>query len=91
MSEDARWIACRMRKYVAQRQRLPFMAVSMAASLGVGFDASRADADIICPAWQYPHCGTSISIHARCTGWDPSADSPSTVTMGAPAAADTWV
>ena len=68
-----------MRKYVAQRHRLPLMASSMAASLGVGFDASRADADMICPAWQYPHCGTSISIHARCTGWDASADSPSTV------------
>ena len=24
------------------------------------------------PAWQYPHCGTSSSIQARCSGCDPS-------------------
>src|ERR1700676_2109842 len=34
---------------------------------------------MICPDWQYPHWGTSISIQARCTGWLRSAESPSIV------------
>ena len=32
----ARWIAWRMRRYVAQRQMLPFIAASMSASVGFG-------------------------------------------------------
>src|SRR5262245_23496959 len=32
-----------------------------------------------CPAWQYPHCGTSSSCHARCSGCDPLGDRPSIV------------
>jgi hypothetical protein len=43
---------------------------------------------MICPDWQYPHCGTSSSIHASCTGCVPSADSPSMVVIGLPATAD---
>src|SRR5579871_590474 len=55
------------------------MAESISLSEGLGFFASRAAADIICPTWQYPHCGTSISCHASCTGCVPSAESPSSV------------
>src|ERR1700730_8801976 len=58
------------------------MAVSMSLSDGWGLVASSADADIIWPAWHYPHCGTSTSIQARCTGWVPSADNPSMVVTG---------
>ena len=35
-----------MRRYVAHRQMLPFIAVSMSASVGFGFLASKAEADI---------------------------------------------
>src|SRR6266478_2146363 len=58
---------------------LPLMAVSISASVGLGFFASSATADIICPDWQYPHCGTSSSIQALCTAWLPSAERPSMV------------
>src|SRR5713101_9662452 len=58
---------------------LPLMAVSISASVGFGFFASRATADIIWPDWQYPHCGTSSSIQAFCTAWLPSAERPSMV------------
>lgn len=64
---------------------LPFIALSISASLGCGFFARRAAADMICPDWQYPHCGTSISIHAFCTGWLSSADNPSIVVTCFPA------
>src|SRR5665213_2684023 len=50
--DAALWIAARMRKYVPQRHRLPFMARSISASVGFAFTASSAEADIICPAWQ---------------------------------------
>src|SRR5271166_4432642 len=46
---------------------LPLMASSMSASVGELFRASSEAADIICPDWQYPHCGTSCAIHAACT------------------------
>src|ERR1700689_1849612 len=69
----------------------PFIASSMSLSVGTGIFASKAEADIIWPAWQYPHCGTSISSHASCTGCVPSAESPSIVVMGALAAAATGV
>src|SRR5205823_11401957 len=62
----ARWMAARMRWYVPQRQML-VIAVSMSASVGCGVFASSAAAAMICPDWQKPHCGTSSSIHARCT------------------------
>src|SRR5204862_802806 len=32
-----------------------------------------------------PHCGTSISIHARCSGWDRSLERPSIVVTCLPA------
>ncbi len=57
------------------------MASSICASLGAGVFASRAAADIICPGWQYPHCGTCSAIHARCTGCELSADNPSMVVI----------
>src|SRR5678815_4980824 len=60
---------------------LPAMAASMSASLGLGVVASRAEADMICPDWQYPHCGTSSSSQACCTGWLRSFDNPSMVVM----------
>src|SRR6185436_15029205 len=53
------------------------------ASVGLGFFARSAEAAMIWPAWQYPHCGTSSSIHARCTGCDPLGDSPSIVVTAA--------
>src|SRR6185503_2212722 len=65
------------------------IASSMSLSVGFGFFASSAAAAMICPDWQYPHWGTSISAHAFCTGCELSADSPSIVTTRLPAAADT--
>src|ERR1051326_2696767 len=55
----------------------------MSASVGLGLLANKAAADMSCPAWQYPHCGTSSSSHAFCNGCDPSADKPSIVVTGA--------
>src|SRR5437660_9193568 len=40
---------------------------------------------MIWPDWQYPHCGTSASIHARWTGWAASGDKPSIVVTFLPA------
>src|SRR6266849_6263273 len=64
---------------------LPLMASSISASLGLGFFESSATADMICPDWQYPHCGTSSSIQACWTGWLPSAERPSIVVTFFPA------
>ena len=36
---------------------------------GSGLLSSSAAIAMIIPDWQYPHCGTCSSIHARCTGW----------------------
>src|SRR4030081_1839935 len=58
---------------------LPLIAVSISASPGFGLEFSNAAADMICPDWQYPHCGTSASIQARCAGWPLSFDRPSIV------------
>src|SRR6266581_7647224 len=44
---------------------------------------------MIMPDWQYPHCGTSSSIQASCTGCVPSGDKPSMVVTALPAAAET--
>src|SRR5258706_4584612 len=46
---------------------LPAIASSISASVGLGFCLSSAVADITCPAWQYPHCGTPRSTQAACT------------------------
>jgi hypothetical protein len=43
------------------------MASSMSTSLGAEFPAKSPVADMICPDWQYPHCGTSSSLHAART------------------------
>src|SRR5262249_33020365 len=50
ISCDATRIAWRMRRYVPQRQRLPFIAVSISLSLGLGVFARSAAAAIIWPA-----------------------------------------
>jgi hypothetical protein len=76
-----------MRGYVPQRQMFPDIAASMSASLGFGLTLSKAAADMICPDWQYPHCGTSISSHAFCTAWLRPADNPSMVVMALPSTA----
>src|SRR5256885_1832280 len=55
------------------------IAASMSASVGCGFLASSADAAMIWPDWQYPHCGTSSAIQARCTAWARFLDRPSIV------------
>src|SRR6476646_8452307 len=43
---------------------LPDMAASISASVGLGLLVSIAEADMICPDLQYPHCTTSRSSHA---------------------------
>src|SRR5438445_5850766 len=82
----ARWTARRIRGYVPQRQILPVSAWSISSSVGLGISLSSTAALIICPDWQYPHCGTSISSQARCKGWLRSGESPSIVVTSFPAA-----
>src|SRR5260370_31114765 len=43
---------------------LPGIASSISASVGWGLLARSADADMIWPDWQYPHCTTSRSSQA---------------------------
>src|SRR6266404_1462685 len=43
---------------------LPDIASSMSASVGCGLLARSAEADMIWPDWQYPHCTTSRSTQA---------------------------
>src|SRR3954452_5034429 len=40
------------------------MASSMSVSVGCGLSVSSAEADMIWPDWQYPHCATSWSSQA---------------------------
>jgi hypothetical protein len=56
-----------MRWYVPQRQILLDIAASISESVGSGVAISRAAADMTWPDWQYPHCTTSRSSHARCS------------------------
>src|SRR5882762_4857927 len=65
---------------------LPDMASSMSLSVGLEFSFSKMAALMICPDWQYPHCGTSISIQARCRGCERSFERPSIVVTRLPAA-----
>ena len=51
-SSAARLIPERIRKYVAQRHRLPPIARSISASFGCGLLLSNAAAVMIWPAWQ---------------------------------------
>src|ERR1019366_1846148 len=78
-----------MRRYVAQRQTLPFIAASICASVGFGVFARSAAADISWPAWQYPHCGPSSPSHAFCSGCEPSLDNPSMVVTSTPCSVET--
>src|ERR1700739_2286260 len=80
-----------MRGYVPQRHRLPLIAASISASVGCGVRDKSALADMIWPAWQYPHGGTSIFSHATWTGWEPSGDRPSMVVTGLPTTLETCV
>src|SRR5439155_8855504 len=90
-SSAAAWIALRIRGYVPHRHRLPDMASSMSASVGRGVSRSSTAAAMIWPDWQYPHCGTSASIHATCSGCRRSGARPSMVTTFLPAARRTGV
>src|SRR6267142_338053 len=71
---------------------LPDIAPSISASLGWAFFATSADADMIWPDWQYPHCTTSRSSQACCT-FLPAGVSPiaSMVVIFFPATAATGV
>src|SRR3954470_23628470 len=46
---------------------LPAIARSMSPSVGFGSSFNSAAADMICPDWQYPHCGTSRLTQAFLT------------------------
>src|SRR3984893_171955 len=63
----------------------PDMPPSMSSSLGLGFSFSREMACMICPDWQYPHCGTLYSIHFCCTTCSPSLEMASMVVISFPA------
>src|SRR5712692_10420074 len=67
------------------------MACVICSSVGLGVLASRAAADMIWPVWQYPHCGTSSSIHACCKTCRPLAPRPSMVMMLFPETCETGV
>src|SRR3984885_6459854 len=64
----ARSMARGMRGYVPQRQMLPSMPSMICWRVGRGFDLRSAAACMICPDWQYPHCGTCSAIQATCSG-----------------------
>src|SRR6202167_3652777 len=67
----------------------PDIASSISLSLGLEFSASKTAALMICPDWQYPHCGTSISIQACCSGCVRSGEIPSIVVTFFPSARET--
>src|ERR1700756_2799140 len=80
-----------MRSYVPQRQIFADMNAVICSSLGLGVLASSAAAAMICPLWQYPHCGTSSAIHATCSGCWLLGERPSIVVMLLPATCETGV
>jgi hypothetical protein len=82
-------MAARMDWYVPHRQMLPRIAESISESVGLGVLLSSAAAVMICPDWQYPHCGTSTSSHACCTTCVPFGDKPSIVVTLLPATLET--
>src|SRR6266481_2611754 len=58
------------------------MVLSISASVGFGLSLSSTATAMIIPLWQYPHCGTSLSIQACCTLCNvPLAASPSIVVI----------
>src|ERR1700733_4407056 len=65
------------------------MASSISVSVGFKFSPSSTAALIICPDWQYPHCGTSISIQAFCKGCVRFSESPSMVVTCLPSTRET--
>src|ERR1700681_527973 len=46
---------------------------------------------MICPVWQYPHCGTSSAIQACCSTCSPLAPRPSIVVTFLPTTCETGV
>src|SRR5439155_23157262 len=76
----ASWRAARIRTYVAHRQTLPDIAVSMSASDGRGVSASSAIAGLIWPDWQCSLCAPSSLRHAACRACAPWPEAPSIVT-----------
>ena len=58
---------------------------------GRGFFGQQRDRGHDLPGWQYPHCGTFVSIQACCTGWLASDESPSMVVIFFPATVETGV
>ena len=69
---------------VSQRQMLPAIPSSMSSSVGFGFEDSSDTACMICPGWQYPHCGTFTSAHAFCTACGPCVEMLSIVVISRP-------
>jgi hypothetical protein len=67
------------------------IASSISSSLGSGFSVRSAAAAMICPDWQYPHCGTSSSIQALWTAPSPWGSSPSMVVIAPSATRETRV
>src|SRR4029077_671687 len=70
---------------------LPDIACVIWSSEGCGVLASKAAAVMICPVWQYPHCGTCSAIQACCSGCSPLEDKPSIVVMFFATACETGV
>src|SRR6266480_2331939 len=82
----ARLMARLMRTYVAHRQMLPDIAATISSSVGFGVLARSDAACMICPDWQYPHCGTCSAIQASWSGCRPWGCNPSIVVIFLPAA-----
>src|SRR5687768_8596245 len=55
--------------YAPQRHRFPLICSRTSSSVGPHGSLSRAAADMIWPAVQYPRWKASCSMNASCTGW----------------------
>src|SRR5690606_31767756 len=73
------------------RPRLAAMRSTISSREGWGRACNKAAARMICPDWQYPHCGTCSAIHAFCKGWSPFGDRPSIVVTERPSALSSGV
>src|ERR1051325_11155366 len=73
-----------------QRQRLPSMWSTISCLVGSGFLESSDAACMICPDWQYPHCGTCSTTHATCSGWLPPRPSMVVTFLPAASLAEVW-